>query len=318
MLSSAVRSFSDPDAYGAAVRAANLELVADGNAHFSAKLISVGLKRLWMQRSSANAGGIARGSMLSGRAGVLFALPPALALNGVALPVRRVVRYAPAQEFCMRATAGSLSWAALGLPIEDLDAAGVALADQDLTPPRGGLVAEPKPDAMAKLARLHAEVGRMAEEAPEAIANPATAHSLEQALIEAAVDCLRDADVHENSSAQRRRERVMRRFFRMLEDNPHSPLYITEVCAAIGVPHSTLLLCCHEHLGMAPKRYLLLRRLRLARQELREATHGETSVTEVAAKYGFWEFGRFAGAYSSVFGERPSETLRGAARSAAT
>ena len=71
--------------------------------------------------------------MLSGRAGVLFALPPALVLNGAALPVRRIVRYAPAQEFYTRAAAGSLSWAAMGLPVEDLAAAGAALADQDLT-----------------------------------------------------------------------------------------------------------------------------------------------------------------------------------------
>jgi len=311
MLTSAVRSFSDPDAYGAAVRAANVELTADGNADFSAKLISVGLGRLWMQRSNANAGGIAHVSMLSGRAGIVFALPPGLAFNGVALPVRRIVRYAPAQEFCLRVTAGRLSWAAMGLPIEDLDAAGAALADQDLTPPRGGLIAEAKPEAMARLAQLHATVARLAEEAPEVIANPSTAHSLEQALIEAAVDCLRDADVYENSSAQRRRELIMRRFFRFLEDNPRIPIFIPEICIAIGTSHSTLLSCCQEHLGMAPKRYLLLRRLRLARQELREATRGETSVTEVAAKYGFWEFGRFAGVYSFVFGERPSDTLRG-------
>ena len=72
MLSSAVRSFSDPDAYGAAVRAANLELVADGNADFSAKLVSIGLRRLWMQRSYSNAAAVARCGMLSGRAGILF------------------------------------------------------------------------------------------------------------------------------------------------------------------------------------------------------------------------------------------------------
>jgi len=314
MHSSAVRSFSDPDAYGAAVRAVNLELVADGNADFSAKLISVGLRRLWMQRSYANAGGASRGSMLSGRAGILFALPPALSWNGVALPMRRIVRYAPGQEFCSRATAGCMSWAGIGLPIEDLGAAGAALTDQDLLPPRGGLVAEPKPEAMARLAQLHAAVGRLAEEAPEVIANPSTAHSLEQALVEAAVDCLRDADVHENSSAQRRRELIMRRFFKILEDNSHIPLYISEVCTAIGVAHSTLLLCCKEHLGMAPKRYLMLRRLRLARRELQEATHDETSVAQIAAKYGFWEFGRFAGVYRSVFGERPSDTLRSVGR----
>jgi transcriptional regulator GlxA family with amidase domain len=110
----------------------------------------------------------------------------------------------------------------------------------------------------------------------------------------------------------------MRRFFRFLEDNPHTPLYIPEVCAAIGVPQRTLLLYCREHIGMGPKRYLLLRRLRLAHRELQEAARGETSLTEVATKYGFWEFGRFAGVYRSVFRESPSETLRGVARRTAS
>lgn len=222
------------------------------------------------------------------------------------------MRYAPAQEFWTHAAVGSLSWAGIGLPVEDLAAAGVALADQDPTPPRGGLITQPRPDALAKLARLHTAVGRLAEEAPEIIANPATAHGLEQSLIEAALDCLCGAEVHENHSAQRRRELIMRRFFTFVEESPSVALYVPEICAAIGVPHRTLLLCCHERMGMAPKRYLLLRRLSLARRDLREATQGGTSVTEIATKYGFWEFGRFAGAYRSVFGECPSDTLRAA------
>ena len=210
----------------------------------------------------------------------------------------------------MRAAAGSLSWAAIGLRVDDLATAGAALADRDLTPPRGGVIAEPRPGALSKLARLHAAVGRLAEEAPEIITNPATAHGLEQSLIEAAVECLFDGDVHENGSAHRRYELIMRRFFAFVGESPSAALYIPEICIAIGVPHRTLLLCCQERLGMAPKRYLLLRRLDLARRELREAAHGGSSVTEIATKYGFWEFGRFAGVYRSVFGESPSDTLR--------
>jgi AraC family ethanolamine operon transcriptional activator len=60
---------------------------------------------------------------------------------------------------------------------------------------------------------------------------------------------------------------------------------------------------------MGPKHYLLLRRMHLARRALREATTDAT-VTDVATRYGFWQLGRFAVDYQSLFGESPSATLR--------
>jgi hypothetical protein len=55
-----------------------------------------------------------------------------------------------------------------------------------------------------------------------------------------------------------------------------------------------LQICCYEHLGVSPKRYLLLRHMHLARRALRNAAPNMnlTSVSEIATRYGFWQLGR--------------------------
>jgi AraC-like DNA-binding protein len=151
--------------------------------------------------------------------------------------------------------------------------------------------------------------GQLAEEAPEIIANPDAARGLEQVLIEAMIGCLGEGEAREDSTVQRQHELIMRRFRRVLEENPDDPLFLPEICGAINVTDRTLRLCCQEHLGMGPKRYMLLRRMHLARRALREGAPSAATVTEIATRYGFWHLGHFTGAYRSLFGELPSATL---------
>jgi AraC family ethanolamine operon transcriptional activator len=49
--------------------------------------------------------------------------------------------------------------------------------------------------------------------------------------------------------------------------------------------------------------------MHFARRAMRDGAPGTTTVTEIAAQYGFWQFGRFAGEYKALFGEAPSATL---------
>jgi transcriptional regulator GlxA family with amidase domain len=116
--------------------------------------------------------------------------------------------------------------------------------------------------------------------------------------------------LRDNSLAQGQHAVIMRRFRRVLEETPEQPLYIPEICKAIRVPDRTLRQCCQEYLRLGPKRYLLLRRLHLARRALRQAQPDKTTVTDTATRFGFWQLGRFAVEYQSLFGESPSVTLR--------
>ncbi len=144
---------------------------------------------------------------------------------------------------------------------------------------------------------------------PEIIANPDAARGLEQLLLEALVDCLGDGRIGEDRVAQRHHELIMRRFHRLLTQNPGRPLYIPEICKAIGVSERTLRVCCQEQFGIGPKHFLPLRRLHLVRRALREAASPPRTVTDIATCYGFWQFGLIARHYRSLFGEVPSATL---------
>jgi AraC-like DNA-binding protein len=305
-----VRTFSDADDYATAIRQGTLELTVTGRGRFAAKLARIDLHRLWMQRLSENLSRIYHLDGWGGRAIVLFRgdAGPRVQHGGVDLQPGNLVRFSAGQSYYQHSS-GSASVCGMSLPIEDMAAVGAEMAGSDLRPPRDTLILTPPPAAMARLQRLHAAAGLLAEEAPEVIANPDAAYGLEQALIGAMAGCLGDSEVREDSVAQRQHELIMRRFRRLIEENPDQPLYIPEFCKAIGVSERTLRVCCLEQLGLGPKRYLLLRRLHLARRALRKGSPAATTVTEIATRYGFWHFGRFAGEYRSLFGEPPSATL---------
>jgi AraC family ethanolamine operon transcriptional activator len=92
--------------------------------------------------------------------------------------------------------------------------------------------------------------------------------------------------------------------------------YVEDLARAAQVHPRTLLRAFHRVVGMGPVKYLRFRQLNDIRRELCAAgEHGRT-VTEVLHGLGASDMGRVSGAYKSLFGETPSETLRRAIRSA--
>jgi len=308
-----VRTFSDPDDYAASIRGSQTELTILGRGQFAAKITKIDLPRLWMQRFSDNlprVGHSALSTSMRGRAVFSFRTGPGppLLWGGAVMPLTNIVRHSQGDSTFQHST-GSFSVGCMSLPIDEMALLGASIAGCDLAPPKQTLTITATPSAIATLQRLHAAAGRLAEAAPEIIGNPNAARGLEQALIEAMVGCLDHSEAREDRMAQRQHELIMRRFRQVVEDHPEEPLYIPEICKTIGVSERTLRTCCKEHLGMSPKRYLLLRRMGLARRALRRSPPDATSVTVIGTRYGFWELGRFAVEYQALFGEPPSATL---------
>ena len=311
MLSSSVRSYPDPERYETAFVGARVEVLPTRRGAFTARSTRIVFDRLWIALGEESGACIKHLTQAPTRAFVTFLTRPGpeVLIDGLAMPPAGLLRHSLAHTYHELST-GPTARGAMSLPIEDMGEAGIAVAGCDLIPPRDSLRITPPPAAMTRLLRLHAEASTLAESGPATVTHPEVARSLEQSLVEAMVKCLGDPEPGEETWAHRCHETIMRRFRRVLDENPDRALYIPEICAAIGVPDRTLRLCCHQHLGMGPKKYLMLRRMNLAQRALRAAVPDITTVTEVATQYGFWHFGRFSAVYRSMFNELPSATLQ--------
>jgi len=94
--------------------------------------------------------------------------------------------------------------------------------------------------------------------------------------------------------------------------HPGESISIPRLCRVVGLSERGLRNAFYDVRGMSPTQCMLRERLQGVRRALRDRTVKDMTVTSVATDYGFYELGRFAGAYKQLFGEAPSATLRGA------
>lgn len=88
------------------------------------------------------------------------------------------------------------------------------------------------------------------------------------------------------------------------------PISIADLCIGLNVSPRTLHKAFIKIMGMAPHAFFQKRRLSQAYQMLLKADSREFRVTDIAARLGFSELGRFSGQYRALFGESPSATIR--------
>jgi AraC-like DNA-binding protein len=312
MPSSAVRTFTDPDAYFAGIRNLPIDGLVTGRGKFRAETTLIDLHRLQMGRFDEDLPRIMRVTPSGSRSLILFQTDPsrpATLANGIDTSRDQIAMFGLDWPYYLRSSAGS-GWGTMSLMPEDLAAAGRAIIGRKLTPPRFMLPIGPSIPSLSRLLQLHGVTGHLAKTAPDILAKPEVARAIEEALVEAMVFCLAADYSEEVRNVHRHRARVMRRLEDALAAKSGETLYMAELCAAVGATYWTLRDCCLEYLGMSPKRYLWMRRMKLARLALWSADPEKTTVTEIATNYGFWELGRFSVAYRSLFGEPPSAALR--------
>jgi AraC-like DNA-binding protein len=310
MASSNVFSFSDPFPYQATIRATDAELYPTTKGQFRAELSQINFDRLWMQRFHEKLPEVYCSKIRPGRRIIGFltdADQPSVQNRGKDFSPQEIIIHS--EDVTYHRTSGDCRFGAMSLTTDDFDAAYKAVVGHEFPLDKLNGIVRPSPDLMLRLTALHGTVGQMAKITPEILELPEVSRALEQQLIHVMVRCMTEG-VFSTMISRQRHDVIIARFREFLEANPGTPLYLPEICAAIGAAERTLRIVCEEHLGMGPIRYLALRRMHLVHRALLQAVASTTTVTRIATDHGFWELGRFAGAYRALFGEVPSATLQ--------
>jgi AraC family ethanolamine operon transcriptional activator len=203
-------------------------------------------------------------------------------------------------------------WFSLFVPEELLNPTGSCERGASSRLPKSGRVIRP---SAALLGRLRYMVDRLisaAEVAPAIFNEPASLVEIRDDLSGVFREIIGITNDPETPSIGRPavvREQVIRTVLAQVNDLEAVPT-VEDLVIATKVSERTLRSIFCEVFGMPPLRYLRLRRLHQSRKSLSNVSSPETTVAAIAAKYGFWDFGRFARDYRHVFGELPSQTLR--------
>ncbi len=312
MPSSAIRTFADPDAYFSGIRNLQIEGVVTKRGEFRAESTRIDLHRLWMYRFDESLPRIMRITPSGKRSVILFATDPdqpTMQVSGIERSQDQITVIGSHGPYYLRSSA-ACGWGTMSLTSEDLADVSEAIIGRPLTLPLFPQWTSPPAPVASRLLQLHEAAGHLAKTAPDILANPEVARAIEEALVEAMVLCQTEGHSDDARNVHRHRAMVMRRLEKVLTSTPDRPLYMPQLCATVGASYTTLRDCCQDYLGMSPKYYLWLRRMHLVRRALRIADAEKTTVTEIATDHGFWELGRFAVAYRSLFGEAPSAALR--------
>ena len=122
---------------------------------------------------------------------------------------------------------------------------------------------------------------------------------------------LRDAE-HRRPPSKPVPRRLVQEIDRFLHAAGNRAVHISELCAHFGVSRRTLHRAFHDVLGIAPITFLRRKRLNDVHTILlgQAALEDPALIKDIAREHGFLEYGRFAGEYRRLFGERPAQTLR--------
>ena len=264
---------------------------------------------LHVRHAYQGGGSVAEGVTTSDGWSFYHASRPTLA-NGQVMHETGVFVAPPESEFCFACHEGKIDSLAVFIPTSVLFPSSEKL---ELAPSVNARLLEGPPHLTLRFTSLVRRFLSAAESQPQLLDSPAAKASFEDELLEAANDLFTGSQRSPSRHFVRWHSQSMTAV-ELAMSYRDQPLSMPDLAGKSGIPERTLRSAFQKCYGVSPTEYLRIHRLHQARRLLRASCPDETTVTKVAFGLGFWDLGRFAGAYLQLFGERPSETLRLASR----
>jgi AraC family transcriptional regulator, ethanolamine operon transcriptional activator len=304
------QTFSSFEAFFAANQHSNLRGMVLGRQRNDWVLTHLTVNSLSVQWGRAGASVIVEGGAKSG--GVSIFVPTqawaGVSGNGYQFDESSLMVNVPGAEFCI-ANDASRRWFSVYIPNETL-----AGASGDETIPvvsTHGFVQLPT-FRIEKFRSIIGQFDEAVQQAPDAFASADAQKAAEQKLVYEIRNLL--GVLHRVEHPHGRhvlpRSQILRTCMEFVEQHDGEFLSVQQLATSAGVSERTLREVFHRYYGMAPVQYLNRRTLHQVRRALKAADPLLATVTEVATRFGVWQFGRLARDYCRLFGELPSKTLR--------
>jgi AraC-like DNA-binding protein len=293
---------------GRAIPGANFHCVADSGSSFGGRYRHLVLDGIVLNRLEVEQASVVTVDERIPDFSVWHVMSPLCSANGDDVRGNEIVMVRPGEGGTMR-TAGDAQVQTFGLaPSLFTPAPELQLPFGPSSAPRAARWRVASDAPLQRFIALNQAVLAQLDAQLQILETPAIRTVLRNAELEAIVGLGEAGTFRPDRATVGRHTRIMLRFERAVEEAGDEPIDMLELCRKTGTSRRSLEAVVQLRTGKSPWEYLRWRRLWRARSMLRQPAE-DTTVTDVAFRLGFWHLSRFAAAYASTFGERPSVTL---------
>ena len=124
------------------------------------------------------------------------------------------------------------------------------------------------------------------------------------------LNCLDHSTAHSPEADRSKRHQAIQLSLDMIASRPPQDISVLDLVNNSGVSQRTLEYAFLDRFAISPQQYLNALRLHRVHLQLLGSDQRATTVEEIAQQHGYTQSGHFAQAYSAIYGQLPSRSLK--------